>query len=124
MRLTNAASQCYRTPYEQSLHEWEQRTREHYAKGLVASTKIYQEHLDKHYQQMREWQGQVMPRGTNSRRLGVLDSPISPINDGSVGSGNEPRDPGRIIQDHARSSMIHEFYRDTHYIFKHEDSLT
>jgi len=65
-----------------------------------------------------------MPRGTNSRRLGVLDSPILPINDGSLGSWNEPHDPGRIIQDRARSSMIHEFYRDTYYIFKHEDSLT
>jgi len=84
---------CYRTPYEQSLHEWEQRTREHYAKGLVASTKIYQEHLDKHYQQMREWQGQVMPRGTNSRRLGVLDSPTLPIREGLYGLSKIRHEP-------------------------------
>src|SRR5438874_11354980 len=88
---------CYRTLQEQSLHEWEQRTQEHYAKGLVASTKIYQDHLDMYYQQIRGWQGQTMPRGTNSRRLGVLDSPTSPNGMDHEGTKGNESDPERSL---------------------------
>ena len=70
-----------------------------------------------YYQQIRGWQGQTMPRGTNSRRLGVLDSPTSPIrmdHEERKGTKSDPE----------RSLSTHEFYRDTYYILKHKDSLT
>ena len=74
-----------------------------------------------HYQQMREWQGQTMPRGTNSRRLGVLDSPLSPI---TLDQKWEQDNISREDHEERMIQTIHEFYRDAYYVFKHEDSLT
>ena len=78
-----------------------------------------------------------MPRGTNSRRLGVLDSPTSPIRMDHKGTkGNESDLEQSLLihkfykgtkknkSDLERSLSIHEFYRDTYYVFKYEDSLT